>query len=90
MLTLCMILIGGTLAVFAPRIHQRKFDDRTVPIQARAGNLTAEASWSAYTRRMLDLSDPLLIAEKLPTWAGLLILLAATTAHALAARKATA
>jgi hypothetical protein len=89
-LTLAMILIGASLSVLAPRIHHRTFDDRTVPMRARAGDLTAEASWSAYTRRVLDVRDPLLIAEKLPTWAGLLILLAAATAQAVAGRKAAA
>jgi hypothetical protein len=89
-LTLAMMLIGAALSVLAPRIHHRTFDAHTVPVQARAGNLSAEVAWTAYTRRMLDVPDPLLIAEKLPTWAGLLILLGAASAQALAARKATA
>ena len=89
-LTLAMILIGASLCVLAPRIHHRNFNSRTVPMQARAGNLMAEVSWSAYTRRMLDVPDPLLIAEKLPTWAGLVILLTVATAQASAARKVAA
>jgi hypothetical protein len=89
-LTLAMLLVGTALSVISLQIQHHRPDNQAVPPQARAANLPADASWSAYTRRVLDLHNGLLIAEKLPTWAGLLILLAGATVRTSAPRENSA